>query len=290
MLVSIDPAAGFCFGVDRAIGLAESALDQDMALLCLGEIVHNDQEIIRLRAKGMETINETQLRDLKNKKVLVRAHGEPPAVWNQAERNNLAMIDGTCPIVSKLQHKVALADQEIRKSGGMVIIFGKAEHPEVRGLLGHIRGMAKVVSDPSEIKSLPCNVPIRLFAQTTMDPGGWETLREAVEAHLKAGSSENGIDFKAYRTICGQVSGRAPKLRKFAGDNDVMVFVSGKNSSNGKVLFNVCREANARSFWISEPGELKDEWFENVNTVGISGATSTPGWLLEQVAEKIMKA
>jgi 4-hydroxy-3-methylbut-2-enyl diphosphate reductase len=287
MIVRIDPSAGFCSGVRKAIGRAEEVLDASNCLVSLGELVHNDEENERLRAKGLEPV--TSLRDVPagSNSILIRAHGEPPSIYREAREKDLHVIDATCPVVRKLQDMVRLAASEMESLSGTVVIYGKASHPEVIGLLGNAGTRAAVIQTPEGVPGLALDRPVRLFAQTTMDIEGWELIKTAIEKTMRERALGQEIDFRATNTICRQVSDRGPRLETFARQNDVMIFVSGMNSSNGRILFDVCKRSNPRSHWISKPGELSPEWFEGAASAGVSGATSTPRWLLEKVAAVI---
>lgn len=284
MIVRIDPSAGFCSGVRKAIGRAEEELDASNCLVSLGELVHNDEENERLRAKGLEPV--TSLRDVPagSSSIFFRTHGEPPSTYRAARERDLHIIDATCPVVKKLQDMVRLAALEMESLSGTVVIYGKASHPEVIGLLGNAGTRAAVIQTPEDVRGLALDRPVRLFSQTTMDLEGWELIKTAIEKTMRESTSGQEIDFRANNTICRQVSDRGPRLEAFARQNDVMIFVSGMNSSNGRILFDVCQRSNPRSHWISAPGELSPEWFAGAASAGVSGATSTPRWLLEKVA------
>lgn len=274
--VDIDQNSGFCFGVVYAIEMAEDILDAHHHLYCLGDIVHNDEEVRRLENKGLKIINHDALKSLHNEKVLIRAHGEPPSTYRIALENNLELIDASCPVVLKLQNRIRNSYDKEEK----IYIYGKHGHAEVEGLLGQTEQQAVVFQDINEldIAGLPKN--ITLYSQTTKSTDKFyeitSTLREA------------GIEVNANDTICRQVSNRDKELRDFAGNYDVILFVSGTKSSNGKVLYGVCKDRNPNTYFISSEKEIKPEWFAPDNSVGICGATSTPMWLMEEVKEKLL--
>ncbi|MCF8304251.1 MAG: 4-hydroxy-3-methylbut-2-enyl diphosphate reductase [Bacteroidales bacterium] len=284
MKLSIDKSAGFCFGVVRAIETAERELERSGHLYCLGEIVHNQTEIARLKARGLEIIDHEQFRQMHDCKVLIRAHGEPPETYRIAEENNIELIDASCPIVLKLQQRVAKSYEELKKQNGQVVIFGKQNHPEVTGLSGHTAHEAIVIRKPGDVKKVDKDKPVHLYAQTTMNTGEFREVSSLLENRL---SSVKGSEFKSFNTICRQMANRVPDLKAFAREQDVMVFVSGKNSSNGNFLFSVSRSVNPETYFISNKTELQPGWFEGKERIGISGATSTPMWLMEEVGEEV---
>lgn len=270
--VEIDKHSGFCFGVVYAIEMAEDHLRQHGSLYCLGDIVHNDEEVGRLEAMGLKVIDHEMLKGLHDTTVLIRAHGEPPETYRIALENNIELIDASCPVVLKLQNRVRNAWDEDRQ----IVILGKKGHAEVNGLLGQTQNEAIVVSSVEEATALKPERPIALFSQTTKPTKLLYEIRDRFEA--------DGVDFEFNDTICRQVSNREPQLTEFAARHDVILFVSGKKSSNGKALFESCIGANPRSHFISSRSELDAAWFHNSRTVGICGATSTPLWLMEDVA------
>lgn len=275
MEVTIDQNSGFCFGVLYAIQMAEDELAEKGTLYCLGDIVHNNKEIERLTAKGLKIINHEDLKQLKNTTVLIRAHGEPPETYKIAIENNLTLIDASCPVVLKLQHRVKTAFD----LGTQIVIYGEPGHAEVNGLLGQTKNQAIVIRNIQELDKIDFSRPITLFSQTTKSTKEFYEIAQEIQ--------KRQAEFKANDTICRQVSNRDVQLREFAKKFDVIIFVSGKKSSNGKVLYKVCQSVNPRSYFISDVDELMPEWFENCQTVGVCGATSTPMWLMEQVAEAI---
>ncbi|MBI3787316.1 MAG: 4-hydroxy-3-methylbut-2-enyl diphosphate reductase [Ignavibacteriales bacterium] len=283
MKVSIDRSSGFCWGVVRTIEIVEQELAEKKNIYSLGEIIHNPMEINRLEAKGLETITVAELEKAKGGIVLIRAHGEPPSTYKRAEELGITIIDATCPVVTKVQERI----RKFYLDGYQVVIFGKKDHAEVIGLVGQTNGEAVVVKSLEEINKVTLDRKTVLFSQTTMDKPTFYKLKEELKKNVKelvVGSIEDeAIDFHAKDTICGQVSGRDKKIREFAASNDIVVFVAGRHSSNGKVLFAITKEANPRTFFIEDIPELKAEWFENVENVGITGATSTPQWLMEKV-------
>lgn len=288
MKVTVDKNSGFCWGVVRTVDIAEEVLQESPELYSLGPIIHNPMEINRLKEKGLETITHADFERLRGKKVLIRAHGEPPSTYALARKHSIELIDATCPVVTKVQERI----RKFYDKGYQIVIFGKKEHAEVIGLVGHTNGEAIVIHSVQETEKVDPTRKTVLFSQTTMDkPTFYEiarVLREKIQAEFEVGTFEEAaIDFHAKDTICGQVSGRDKKLREFAAQNDLMIFVAGRNSSNGKVLYDICRSANPRTYFIEDVPELQAEWFEGVETVGISGATSTPQWLMEKVKDAI---
>ncbi len=267
--------------------MAEEELQKEHQLFSYGEIVHNEEETERLEKEGLKTIGQLEFSGLKDDRVLFRAHGEAPLSYQKASENNLNIVDATCPIVKKLQEKVADQYREMKLKDGKILIYGKAGHPEVIGLSGQAKNEALIVRSVDDLSGIDFKKPIRLFAQTTMDGEGFEIIKSGISERMNAMSDKP--DFKAYKTICRQVSSREPHIRELAGQMDVMIFVSGKNSSNGKYLYEACHSVNPNTYHISAPEELEREWFNNASSVGISGATSTPGWLLTRVAEIIQK-
>ncbi len=277
MHIEIDKHSGFCFGVVYAIEMAEDYLEEHGSLYCLGDIVHNDKEVQRLQAKGLKIINHEDLADLKDATVLIRAHGEPPTTYKTAMENNIELVDASCPVVLKLQNRVRQAHDDDRQ----IVILGKPGHAEVNGLIGQTNQEAIVISSEEEVDNLDLDQPISLFSQTTKSTQLLYKIRDKM--------SEETEDLKFNDTICRQVSNREPELRKFSDRHDVIIFVSGKKSSNGKALFQTCLQVNPQSYFISDVDELDTAWFDGQSSVGICGATSTPMWLMEQVAKAIQK-
>ncbi|TVR75827.1 MAG: 4-hydroxy-3-methylbut-2-enyl diphosphate reductase [Chitinophagaceae bacterium] len=284
MQITIDDQSGFCFGVVYAIQMAEDELDDSGTLYCLGDIVHNDLEVIRLNKKGLKIINHEDLKDLKDCKVLIRAHGEPPETYRTALENNIELIDASCPVVLKLQNRIKDSYVKQTEADAQVVIYGKHGHPEVIGLLGQTDNKAIVVFDDSDLEQIDFRKPIQLFSQTTKSMDGFYKLKSKLE--MRAAEYGN-YNVTANDTLCRQVSNREPHLKKFAPQFDVIVFVAGKKSSNGKVLYDVCKSVNPNSFFVSLPEEIDENWFKDAETVGICGATSTPQWLMEEIAGKI---
>lgn len=287
IIVEIDKHSGFCFGVVNAISQAEEELKNEESLYCLGEIVHNSEEVDRLKKKGLVTITHNDLDNLQGKKVLLRAHGEPPATYKKAREKGIRIIDASCPVVLKLQVKVREAWVQMQKVDGQIVIFGKKGHAEVAGLVGQAQGQAIVIESARELDSLDYTKPIELFAQTTKSSDEYKTLAEEIRLRMEKASSNQSPNFKFHNSICGQVSNRKNELKEFAARFDALVFVSGKNSSNGKMLYEVCKSINPNTHFISAPNELNPEWFNSIKTVGVCGATSTPLWLMEGVADRI---
>jgi 4-hydroxy-3-methylbut-2-enyl diphosphate reductase len=287
MNVTIDPNSGFCFGVVYAIQMAEDELDATGRLYCLGDIVHNNMEVDRLKAKGLQIINHDDLANLHDCKVLIRAHGEPPSTYELALNNNLELIDASCPVVLKLQNRVKTSFEGINNDA-QIVIYGQPGHAEVNGLVGQTDGRAIVVFEEKDLDNIDYDKPVHFFTQTTKSTIGFQKMvRDIQERIVKhKGSLEDG-DFITNDTLCRQVSNREPQLKRFAIDFDVIVFVSGRKSSNGKALYTVCKNVNPNSYFVSSADEIEVEWFNGKQTVGIAGATSTPMWLMEQVKEKI---
>lgn len=297
--VEIDSHSGFCGGVIRAIGRAEDFLDRDPGdgLLSLGAIVHNEAELARLSEKGLRTIGREHLARLaagpvsKRKRsgtLLIRAHGEPPQTYSLAAEAGLDVIDCTCPVVLRLQRDIKSAYARTAPSGGRVVIFGKIGHAEVLGLLGQVGGDAVVVEDVAMLEgfladgSLRCDAPVEVFSQTTKSPEGYSQICSLLKESVSAGVT-------VHETICSQVASRHRELLEWSVSHDAIVFVSGAESSNGKVLFELCRSRNPRTHHISGPEDIDASWFRDGDRVGICGATSTPGWLLDKVAESVSK-
>ncbi|WP_443945931.1 4-hydroxy-3-methylbut-2-enyl diphosphate reductase [Pedobacter sp. AW1-32] len=269
--VSIDKSSGFCFGVVYAIEMAEDILDQEGYLYCLGDIVHNDEEVERLTNRGLKIIDHDVLKGLKNEKVLIRAHGEAPSTYQLALENNLTLIDASCPVVLKLQNRIKNSHDDEEQ----VLIFGKHGHAEVIGLQGQTDGKAIVFQDLAELDNVELPAKFTLYSQTTKSTDKFY--------HIKDQLIGRGYEVKANDTICRQVSNRYEELEEFVAHYDKIIFVSGKKSSNGKVLYDVCKKHNHNSYFISNVEELDKNWFIENDRVGICGATSTPMWLMEKV-------
>jgi len=290
MKAVIEQGSGFCFGVENAVSLAEESLRAGEKVYCLGEIVHNETEVDRLKKLGLVTIDYDQFKQLRDCKVLVRAHGEPPSTYVTALKNNISIIDATCPIVQTLQQRIKRAAATAREENGQVVIYGKEGHAEVVGLLGAAGGDAILVSSFKDIPKIDFTRPVYLFSQTTMSKTDYGRLSDIIseeveKVHLKFPSAV----LRVSNTICGQVSGREPRLRKFSKEHDVIIFVSGKTSSNGKMLYEVCLSENKRTHLISKVTEIDPVWFRDAESAGICGATSTPRWLIHEVAASVEK-
>ena len=287
MEVQIDENSGYCFGVEFAIQMAEDEME-DGPLYCLGDIVHNSMEVERLNAKGLKIINHEDLRNIRDAKVLIRAHGEPPETYKLAIENNIELVDASCPVVLKLQNRVKVAYDKMTKVEGQMVIYGKTGHAEVIGLTGQTQDEAIVVMEDEDLEKIDFSRPVTLFSQTTKSTKGFYRIRAMIEERIKAAKGElQEVDFNANDSICRQVSNREPQLQRFANANDVIVFVSGKKSSNGKALYGVCKQENPRSYFVENEKEVDDSWFRKSDRVGICGATSTPMWLMKNVAKHI---
>jgi len=287
MEINIDKKSGFCFGVVKAIGKAEEALSAGNTLYCLGDIVHNQEEVKRLESIGLITIDHEQFKTLKNVPVLIRAHGEPPETYRIAEENGIELIDASCPVVLKLQSRIKTGYENVHNANGQLVIYGKHGHAEVNGLLGQVQSDAIVISNESELEKIDFSKPISLFSQTTKSLQSYYKMGDTIKQRMQEAQQAEEVNFVFTDTICRQVSNRDADLRKFAQAHDVVVFVSGKKSSNGQVLYGVCKEENPNSYIVSNEEEVDVQWFNQVKTVGISGATSTPMWLMEKVKAKI---
>lgn len=286
--IEIDNKSGFCHGVVRAIGEAEKYIDKGETLKSLGSIVHNSSELDRLSNKGLSVIGKEDLEQMKGGSVLFRAHGEPPESYEIAARNNVKIIDCTCPVVLKLQSRVRDSYNKLKSEGGAIAIFGKKGHAEVNGLAGQIGGDVTIIEKIEDIEKLDFKKPINIFSQTTKDRDEYSNVCAKIKERIE--ESAGPIDkFKAFNTICGQVSGRQPHLKEFSVNHSVIIFVAGSESSNGKVLYELCKSINPRSYKVERPSEISPEWFCNGDSVGICGATSTPRWQLEEVSDYISK-
>lgn len=284
MVIEIDKSSGFCFGVTTAIQKAEEKLAEGQQLYCLGDIVHNDTECQRLHAKGLITIDHNQLKQLHDAKVLLRAHGEPPHTYHIAEENNVDIIDATCPVVLALQRRIR--KQYIEKPDAQIIIFGKNGHAEVLGLVGQTDGNAIVIEHYEELMTsqIRFDQDTYLYSQTTKSLDEYHRIIEYLREHI----SDNHI-FKSFDTICRQVANRMSGIRTFASNHDLIVFVSGRKSSNGKVLFSECQQVNSNAHHIEGPLEILQEWITpETKSIGICGATSTPKWLMEECREVLL--
>ncbi|TXK44462.1 4-hydroxy-3-methylbut-2-enyl diphosphate reductase [Pontibacter qinzhouensis] len=275
--VTIDSNSGFCFGVVYAIQMAEDILEEQGYLYCLGDIVHNDEEVERLQQQGLRIIDHHQLRELRNETVLIRAHGEPPETYQTALENNLTIIDASCPVVLKLQNRIKASYDKNEK----IYIYGKHGHAEVMGLLGQTNNNAVVFEGIDDLLQHQLPQQVTLYSQTTKSTDNFYKVKEVME--------QQGVEVLANDTICRQVSNRDKDLRKFAAQFDKVIFVSGTKSSNGKVLYQVCKDTNPETRFVSKVEELQQEWFTNGDTVGICGATSTPLWLMEEVRDALQQ-
>ncbi len=287
MNVTIDKNSGYCFGVEFAIQMAEDEISENGNLYCLGDIVHNDMEVKRLYDKGLRVINREDLKALRDCKVLIRAHGEPPETYQLAMENNLELIDASCPVVLKLQNRVKHAFDKMQEAEGQIVIYGQKGHAEVIGLTGQTCGEAIVVTGPEDLDAIDYSRPVSLFSQTTKSTKGFYLVKELIEKRLqeaRQGAILTMQDFNANDSICRQVSNREPQLMRFAQEHDVILFVSGRKSSNGKALYAVCKQYNPQSYFVENESEIDIAWLEGARSVGICGATSTPMWLMERVA------
>lgn len=279
--VEIDNNSGFCNGVVRAIQAAEKELEKGEQLYCLGDIVHNSNEVERLRSKGLITINHDQLRELRNAKVLLRAHGEPPETYRIAQENNIEIIDATCPVVLQLQRKIKKSHDTHAGSDHQILIYGKVGHAEVNGLVGQTNGEAIVLENTDDLCKVDFNKHITLYSQTTKSVQHFAEMVQIIEKRTQEGN------FEWHDTICRQVANRIPNIREFARSHDLVLFVCGKKSSNGKVLYEECRSVNAHTHLVSDIDELDATWLEGKSNIGICGATSTPRWLMAQFQERV---
>jgi len=284
MEIEIDKGSGFCFGVTTAISKAEEELSTAENLYCLGDIVHNGKECERLRKMGLITVGHDALNQLSDVKMLLRAHGEPPLTYKLANLRNIHLIDATCPVVLNLQKKIKRDYDADMSHNQQIVIYGKNGHAEVVGLVGQTNGNAIVIECLDDAKLLDFSRSIRLYSQTTMSLEGFNEIVNYIKEHISPSAS-----FFYYDTICRQVANRISNIRDFAEKHDVVLFVCGKKSSNGKVLYNECRSVNLRTYIIDDPEEIDYEWLEGVSTIGVCGATSTPKWLMEECRDAIMK-
>lgn len=280
--IEIDSSSGFCFGVTTAIQKAEEELAKGNTLYCLGDIVHNGKEVERLHARGLITINHEQLKQLHDVKVLLRAHGEPPETYETARRNNIEIIDATCPVVLQLQRRIK--KQYDANPEAQIVIFGKNGHAEVLGLVGQTHSKAIVMEKLEDVRLLDFGRDIYLYSQTTKNLDEFRRIIDYIQSHISPDAT-----FRSFDTICRQVANRMPNIASFAARHDIIIFASGRKSSNGKVLFNTCKSVNPNSYMIEGPGEIDSSWIEGVTSVGICGATSTPKWLMEQCRDSIIE-
>lgn len=289
MEIIIEESSGFCFGVVSAIDMVEKKLKEHNSLYCLGEIVHNDMEVKRLSKMGLKTINHDEMKYLKDTSVMIRAHGEPPSTYEIAKKNNITIIDATCPIVLKLQKDVKNAYNISKNNGGQLIIFGKKGHAEVIGLLGQTDDNAVIISNYMDLDKIDYSKPISIFSQTTMSLEDYNNICKEIAKRSKKANPNTEINLSIKNSICKRVCSRTNNLKTFAQNVDIIIFVSGEKSSNGVYLYNLCKTYKEKTYFISNIQELNKNWFKDVNRVGICGATSTPMWLLKMVEQEIMK-
>ena len=279
--IEIDNGSGFCFGVTTAIKKAEEELAKGEKLYCLGDIVHNGMECERLRQMGLITINHEEMRELHHVKVLLRAHGEPPETYELARRNNIEIIDATCPVVLKLQKRIK--EQYDANLQSQIVIFGKKGHAEVLGLVGQTQSSAIVIENFDEVTKLDFSRDIYLYSQTTKSLDEFHRIIDYIQAHISPSAK-----FQSFDTICRSVANRMPNISQFAAKHDLVLFVCGRKSSNGKVLYNECLRVNPNTHLVEGPEEIEPQWLDGICTVGICGATSTPKWLMEQCRDKLL--
>ena len=279
MEIEIDSGSGFCFGVTTAIRKAEEELEKGGILYCLGDIVHNGMECERLKDMGLVTINHDDMRELHDVKVLLRAHGEPPETYELARRNNIEIIDATCPVVLQLQKRIK---KQSEMGEGQIVIFGKKGHAEVLGLVGQTDSSAIVIENFDEVKRLDFTRDIYLYSQTTKSLDEYHRIIDYIQSHISPGAT-----FKSFDTICRSVANRMPNISQFASRHDLILFVCGRKSSNGKVLYNECLRVNPNTHLVEDAHEIEPSWLEGIQSVGICGATSTPRWLMEQCRDAI---
>lgn len=282
MKIEIDSGSGFCFGVTTAITKAETELSDGNILYCLGDIVHNGMECKRLKRMGLITINHDEMKRLHDVKVLLRAHGEPPETYALAEENSIKIIDATCPVVLQLQRRIKR--QYDANPEAQIVIFGKPGHAEVLGLVGQTNGTAKVIAHFDDVKSLDMNRDTYLYSQTTKSLDEFHRIIEYIQQHISQEAK-----FESFDTICRNVANRMPNISSFAARHDLVLFVCGRKSSNGQVLFDECHSVNPNSYQVESPDEIRGEWLHGVDTIGICGATSTPKWLMEECRDRIEK-
>ena len=281
--IEIDNGSGFCFGVTTAIKKAEEELAKGTKLYCLGDIVHNGMECERLSEMGLIIINHDDMRELHNAKVLLRAHGEPPETYELARRNNIEIIDATCPVVLQLQKRIKQQYDESRETA-QIVIFGKKGHAEVLGLVGQTQSTAIVIESFDEVAKLDFSRDIYLYSQTTKSLDEFHRIIDYIQSHISKDAT-----FKSFDTICRNVANRMPNISQFATKHDLILFVCGRKSSNGKVLYNECLRVNPNTHLVEDPQEIQPDWLEGIQTVGICGATSTPRWLMEQCRDAIQR-
>ncbi len=282
MNIEIDNKSGFCFGVVKAIEKAEEELEKGSTLYCLGDIVHNEEEVERLQRLGLVTVNHEQYNQLHNVKVLIRAHGEPPSTYETARKNNITLIDATCPVVLKLQSRIKKNYEELASEDGQIVIYGQTGHAEVKGLVGQTDGKAIVIEEEKDLDKIDFSKKVHLFSQTTKDIEHYHHLIEEISKRMVKKD-----DFKFSDTICRQVANRIPNIINFAQQNDVILFVGGKQSSNGKVLYEHCKSINPQTYYISDCKQVNELEIQKDKKIGICGATSTPKWLMDCIAKRL---
>ena len=282
MNIEIDNKSGFCFGVVKAIEKAEEELEKGSTLYCLGDIVHNEEEVERLQRLGLVTVNYEQYNQLHNVKVLIRAHGEPPSTYETARKNNITLIDATCPVVLKLQSRIKKNYEELASEDGQIVIYGQTGHAEVKGLVGQTDGKAIVIQEEKDLDKIDFSKKVHLFSQTTKDLEHYHHLIEEISKRMVKKD-----DFKFSDTICRQVANRIPNIINFAQQNDVILFVGGKQSSNGKVLYEHCKSINPQTYYISDCKQVNELEIQKDKKIGICGATSTPKWLMDCIAKRL---
>jgi len=289
MIVEIDHNSGFCFGVVRVVKKAEQELEKRNTLYCLGDIVHNSLELERLKKRGLVIINKEEFQNLRNCTVLLRAHGEPPEIYKIAKKNNITLIDSTCTVVLRLQQKIKSCFENYGNKDEQIVIYGKEGHAEVNGLVGQTNGTAIVVGKIEHLDQIDFNKSINLFSQTTQSKEGFQSILSEINKRIDNNKKLSVHQVNVNNTICKQVSDRAIKIKTFARIHGLILFVSSKQSSNGKILFEVCKKENSNSIFISGPENIKVEWLKNIKSIGICGATSTPMWLMEKVKKRILE-
>ena len=287
MDVIIDKNSGYCFGVEFAIQMAEDEMATGEPLFCLGDIVHNSMEVERLAKKGLKIIDREELKKLSDCKVLIRAHGEPPETYQLALENNIELVDASCPVVLKLQNRVKASFDAIDSKDGQIVIYGQEGHAEVIGIAGQTGDNAIVITTEKDLDKIDFKKPVTLYSQTTKSTQGFYKMKDLIEARVAEAGKNVGENFEYNDSICRQVSNREPQLRKFSKEFDVVIFVSGKKSSNGKALYGVCKQENERSYFVENETEIEPSWIRATDNVGICGATSTPMWLMEKVQNYI---
>jgi len=286
MIVEVDKRSGFCFGVQNAVEIAEKYLLRGEKVFSLGPIVHNDKEMERLISLGLVTIDHGQFSKMKNCNVLIRAHGEPPGTYLTAAENKIRIIEATCPIVRKLQSKIREDWINLKEKNGQVVIYGKKGHAEVISLLGQTENEGILITEPADIDKIDTTRPVTLFSQTTMDIAEYDHIKDLIFNKMKKDGVMDPVkDLVVKNTLCGQVSNRVSHLKTFAVKYDTIIFVSGKESSNGRMLFSVCKGVNRNSHFVSSPEEIETTWFNGKKSAGICGATSTPKWLIEKIRD-----